>query len=486
MRIRSLVYSVLCALLLVALAAVYASLSPSPRAGQRGSSATASGQPATDNPQVPEAPPSPGPDERFKADILVVVAHPDDETMVSAYLAKAVYDEHKRVAVIYGTRGDGGGNAVGYEQAAALGAEREIEARRACAYLGIMNVWFLDGPDTPGQDVLRSLETWNHGAALDKAVRLVRLTQPEVILTWLPDYVAGENHDDHQAAGVIATEAFDMAGNPILFPEQVSAPRDPTRISNLTEGLQPWQAKKIYYFSDASHTDFLEGKGPQYATTEVSPSRHAPYYRLAAEELSFHLTQGDSGQLAKQALATGNFEFFKQPVRLVFGKSVVKCDITGDVFEGVEPAAVPYSPVRGYVAARREGLSLELGGPWAFYREFWKARNLEHLARLLPTPEVSVQTGETLHVPLLIRNDSAEPAQVTLSVVLPQGWTERTGTARYRVSAHDAYPVQAAAVAPPSKGPEWQELTYKAEADGKTIGSITLRVTVTPSGGLPQ
>src|SRR5579864_7244992 len=146
------------------------------------------------------------PDDRFKADILVVVAHPDDETEVSAYLAKAIYDEHRRVAVIFGTRGDGGGNAMGYEQAASLGAEREIEARRACAYLGIMNVWFLDGPDTPAQDVLYSLETWNHGAALAKAVRLVRLTRPEIILTWLPDYVAGENHDDHQAAGVIATE----------------------------------------------------------------------------------------------------------------------------------------------------------------------------------------------------------------------------------------------------------------------------------------
>lgn len=29
------------------------------------------------------------PDERFKADILVVVAHPDDETAVTGYLAKA-------------------------------------------------------------------------------------------------------------------------------------------------------------------------------------------------------------------------------------------------------------------------------------------------------------------------------------------------------------------------------------------------------------
>ena len=163
--------------------------------------------------EISTAPPAPKADERFKADILLIVAHPDDETEVTGYLARAIYDEHRRVAVIFGTRGDGGGNAMGNEQAAALGAEREIEGRRALANFGVMNVWFLTGPDTPGQDVLRSLETWNHGASLAQAVRLIRLTRPEVILTWLPEYVAGENHGDHQAAGVIATEAFDLAGD---------------------------------------------------------------------------------------------------------------------------------------------------------------------------------------------------------------------------------------------------------------------------------
>src|SRR5689334_24151869 len=92
----------------------------------------------------------PAPDDRYKADILVVVAHPDDETMVTGYLARAILDLHKRVAVVFGTRGDGGGNAIGNEQAAALGAEREIEGRRALATLGVFNVWFLGGPDTPG------------------------------------------------------------------------------------------------------------------------------------------------------------------------------------------------------------------------------------------------------------------------------------------------------------------------------------------------
>src|ERR1035441_2954830 len=89
------------------------------------------------------------PDERFKADILVIVAHPDDETEVTGYLAKAIFDEHKRIAVIFGTRGDGGGDATGQEQAAALGAEREIEARRALSVLGVTNVSFLGGPGSP-------------------------------------------------------------------------------------------------------------------------------------------------------------------------------------------------------------------------------------------------------------------------------------------------------------------------------------------------
>ena len=44
-------------------------------------------------------------------------------------------------------------------------------------------------------------ETLGHGEALDEVVRLVRLTRPEVILTWMPAYVAGENHGDHQASG---------------------------------------------------------------------------------------------------------------------------------------------------------------------------------------------------------------------------------------------------------------------------------------------
>jgi hypothetical protein len=40
-------------------------------------------------PPKPEQPrPAPKADDRFKADLLLIVAHPDDETGVSAYLAQ--------------------------------------------------------------------------------------------------------------------------------------------------------------------------------------------------------------------------------------------------------------------------------------------------------------------------------------------------------------------------------------------------------------
>src|SRR5258708_40167918 len=65
-----------------------------------------------------QAPPLLRPDARYKADLLIVVAHPDDDVVVGGYLARLSLDEHKRIAVIYCTQGDGGGHAVGYEAGA--------------------------------------------------------------------------------------------------------------------------------------------------------------------------------------------------------------------------------------------------------------------------------------------------------------------------------------------------------------------------------
>ena len=168
-------------------------------------------------------------DARFKVDLLLVVAHPDDDVLAGTYFAKLL-DEGKRIAVVFMTSGESGGNAAGVERATSLGLIRQTEARNDLSSIGISTVWFLTGRDTAGQDPRRSLAVWGHGRILADTVRIVRLTRPEVILTWLPLQVAGENHGDHQAASVVATEAFDAAGDAVAIPRAVGGTREAVRI----------------------------------------------------------------------------------------------------------------------------------------------------------------------------------------------------------------------------------------------------------------
>ena len=433
---------------------------------------------------VPLRAAEPKPDERFKADLLVVVAHPDDETEIGAYLARAIFDEHKRVAVVFGTRGNSGGNEQGQEQAAALGLEREIEARTALAHFDVSHVWFLNGYDTPGQDVLDSLETWDHGDSLGRLVRIVRLTRPEVIATWLPHWVSGENHGDHQAAGVLATEAFDLAGDPTAFAEELAAPRNRHDVSNLTEGLRPWQAQKLYFFSDAENTDFLKGRGPAYGAKEESPSRHESYARLAAEECAYHLTQGDSGQMAADALKKNDLHNFETPVLFVLGKSLVRTSKTGDLFEGVSEQALEYHAHPAYQPERETKPAMELGGPWYFYRRFWQVHELDNL-RDLVGPEILAQPGKLLTIPLVIENPTSTELPVTLTIALPEGWEMvRHPEAEFTVAPHAEYGYTFAVKTSTSqKGV--QPIDIRAVSNKAIVGTVSIATGVN-SSAMPQ
>jgi len=409
-----------------------------------------------------------GQDERVRTDVLLVVAHPDDETVIGSYLARIIEDEGRKVSVVYGTRGDAGGNEQGSEQAASLGLVRETEVRKALASSWkVHNVWILGAPDTPGQDVLRSLETWNHGQRLAEIVRIIRLTRPNVVLTWLPATLVGENHGDHQAAGVIATEAFDLAGDPAVFPEQLAAPRDRRNIGNLTEGLQPWQPKKLYFFSDATNLQFEEGQGPSYSPTGKQA-------KSAAQEAAYHLTQ--EGKATQRALDKDDLHEFLQPVRLMVGKSLVKAAMTGDVFEGAE--AEPGDNFHRSLFADVQS-SIALGGPWKFYKYFW----VEHGFTLrVPDAEAGVGPGATLSVPLVFRNSSANPQEVELVSKLPAEWGE-SESRKLTLPAGATYPLWIKLKAPTARG-DWF-LKWELRSDGKLLGLQELHVFVLP-GMLPQ
>jgi LmbE family N-acetylglucosaminyl deacetylase len=423
--------------------------------------------------------PVPPPDPRYKADLLLIVAHPDDDTGVSTFLSKAVYDDHKRVAVIFTNRGGSGPDAVSMAQGKALADEREMEGRRSLAARGITNVWFLDGRDTPTQDVLHSLETMDHGQLLEEVVRLVRLTRPEAILSWMPAYVAGENHGDHQASSVLAVEAFSMAGNPTIFPEQVTAPRWYRGIGMYGEGLHPWQPQKLYFFSDASHPDFLKGHGPAYLASDVSPSKHVTYAELNREAWKAYATQLDFGQ------STLDY-FVNQPEYLVLGKSLVPAPVTGGVFAGVTNKPIAYVAPPGYHPVARTGITVALGGPWAFYRQFYRAYGLQSMEGLVKPLQTALSSDNQLWVPLLLRNNTNAAEDITVHADLPAGWTGETADRIYPVPPGGEYPAQLFYTAPSGQGLKSpQSLAWTAVVNGKPVGQVHLSVYL-EMDGVPQ
>ncbi|HXJ04253.1 MAG TPA: PIG-L family deacetylase [Candidatus Acidoferrum sp.] len=422
-------------------------------------------------------------DERYKVDILLVVAHPDDEGAATPYLARAI-DEGKHVAVIYGTRGSSGENQAGAEQAAALGEIREIEARRALSLLGIDRVWFLGGKDTASQDVLQSLANWGHAETLETLVRLVRLTRPEVILTFLPGTFIGEDHGDHQAAGVLATEAFDLAGDAAVFPEQVAAPK--RRLEPYLENLRPWQPKKIYYFADADKEEIFRGNGPSYSVKEISKSSKLPYWRAALESFRAHETQAKgfldslSGMNEAQIEKMATSDFWSNRISFVLGKSVAGGSVTGDIFEGITPDAINFARSNTSTEPPKPEISVELAGPWSFYAEFRRAHGLTHLPHPEP-PEIALQAGTELVIPLWLENRTAAQREITLSVKLPAAWKLQSGTGKFLVAAkqYGAARIEInlpALSEPASHKAELQEIAIHAESKGQSIGDVGLHV----------
>ena len=440
-----------------------------------------------------------GPDERRKADILVVVAHPDDEAGVTPYLARAIYDLHKRVAVVFATRGGSGGNDYSREHGPALANIREMEAREACAKLGISNVWFLDGKDTASQNVLNSLANWGHGSNLEKLVGLFRLTQPEIVITWLPSVFIGENHGDHQAAGVLATEAFDLSGNPVVFPAQVAGASK--RLEPYLENLTPWQAQKIYYFSDASDSKQFAGKGPAYSVKEISPSQKRPYWRLALDAAKPHLTQfpADIERISKlsdaqleKMMDDPNAAWWSEPMTLIFGKAIVPTAATADAFANIPPAAVTASslPTTKELGAKLSAKdSISLGGPWGYYAAFRVEHGLVDLP-VAPQPEIAIKSNTSVYVPIIVHHADAAPLSIALQVDAPSGWKVTSGQGNLRLPAEPSTALQVEVETPllsqqELKAAKPQEITVRAEKNGQSLGEVKLRVQLEGSA-LPQ
>jgi hypothetical protein len=220
---------------------------------------------------------------------------------------------------------------------------------------------------------------------------------------------------------------------------------------------------------------------------ELSKLSKLPYWRMALDAFRAHQTlaksfldqiaQMDESQVEKSATSE---DWWGENQHFVLGKSVVGGSVTGDIFENVAPDAIPFARPEISPEPVRPDLSIELGGPWSFYAEFRRAHGLTNLPHPEP-PEIALQGPGTLVIPLWLGNRTAKAQQITLSAMLPAGWTVESGVGRFIVAAKQTTAARVEVNLPAvsekaDKKTEAQEVTVRAETSGQAVGEVKLRV----------
>ena len=143
--------------------------------------------------------------------LLLVFAHPDDESVFAAGLACLTVAAGGRVALCTATPGERG--RVGDPPVCPperLAAERQAELMEACRILGISTVRVLGYPD-------RALAIAPPDLIRRQLVEVIRTVRPQVVVTFEPN---GSNlHPDHVAISRFASDAIGAAADWRWYPE---------------------------------------------------------------------------------------------------------------------------------------------------------------------------------------------------------------------------------------------------------------------------
>jgi hypothetical protein len=347
---------------------------------------------------------------------------------------------------------------------------------------------------------MNSLAAWGHGASLEELVRIVRLIRPEVMISWLPGVFVGENHGDHQASGVLASEAFDLAADATAFPAQIAGASK--RLEPYLENLTPWQPKKLYFFSDANNQKQFVGLGPAYSIRDVSDSQKTPYWKLALDAAKPHLTQFPeeierfskmSNEQLEKLMSDPDAGWWNDPDTLIFGKSVVSGGVASDVFSGITPGeelpgSVSHRQIASILPAAQEP-QIVLGGPWLFYQEFRQAHELINLP-LRKIPEIGIKAGSMLSIPLVVIHKEGVAAEISLKANVPEGWKVTSGEGLLALPAERQTALRVEVQTPELsadtlKNAKAQDIVVQLLVDGKPAGAVHLSVLLRASG-LPQ
>jgi LmbE family N-acetylglucosaminyl deacetylase len=204
--------------------------------------------------------------------VLMIGAHPDDED--TSLLAALSRRGGVQTAYLALTRGEGGQNLVGPELWEGLGIIRtgELEAARRLDGGVQFFTRALDFGYSKSAD--EALTFWPREELLRDVVWVVRSFRPQVIVSVFSGTPA-DGHGQHQAAGIMAREAFEAAGDPARFPDQ------------LERGVGAWAPVKLYHAAwrrPSEATSFVE-------TGAFDPLLGRSEYQLSMESRSFHRSQ---------------------------------------------------------------------------------------------------------------------------------------------------------------------------------------------------
>jgi len=235
------------------------------------------------------------------ASVLYIAAHPDDEnTRLLSYLAN---EKKFRTAYLSLTRGDGGQNLIGKEQGEALGLIRTNELLAARSIDGAEQFFTRANDFGYSKNPDETFAIWNRDSLLYDVVLTIRKFKPDIIICRFPTTGEG-GHGHHTASAIIAEQAFDAAGDPTIFPEQLKT-------------LEVWKTKSLFW--NTFNFGTTNTTAPDQLQIDVGVFNHLlgkSYGEIASESRSMHKSQGFGSARQRGS----NIEYFK----LLKGDSVKK------------------------------------------------------------------------------------------------------------------------------------------------------------------
>ena len=232
--------------------------------------------------------------------LLLVHAHPDDETINNGVTMAKYAELGAQVTLVTCTRGEEGEVLVNKlanlasDKDDKLGEHREIELKDAMDELGIKDFRFLGAPSkkwrdsgmmgTPAND--RDDVFWQ--ADLDEAsielVKIILEIKPQVLITY--DEFGGYGHPDHIKAHRVAMRAAELAANQGWQVSKIYWNTMPRSVIQM--GIEKMKEVGSDFFGAESADDLPFAKPDELVSTVVNAPEYVPA-KLAA--MKAHATQ---------------------------------------------------------------------------------------------------------------------------------------------------------------------------------------------------